>query len=83
MPKTLKVFRYGDGKNELICGAFTKKEAAELFNISIREFNIYSSITGNPIQVKICTETPHQAFIRPSNNWQAEYKPVQKKEKGG
>ena len=62
--KTLKVYRFGDGKNELICGAYTKKEAAELFGISLRDLNTYSSITGNAEQVKICTNTPQVCFIK-------------------
>lgn len=62
--KTLKVYRFGDGTNELICGAYTKKEAAELFGISLRDLNTYSSITGNTEQVKLCTENPHTCFIR-------------------
>jgi len=64
MAKELKVYRFGDGKNEIICAVYTKKQACELFGISLNDLNKYSSITSNPEQVKLVTENPGKAYFR-------------------
>jgi hypothetical protein len=74
MPKDLVVYGYGDGRNRIIVAATTKKAARELLRISSHEFNRMVVPTGNKEEVSLATANPEKLFMKPNNDYQAEFK---------
>ena len=68
LPNGYKVYGVsGDGQHRQIVSAKSMKQASELTKINYRHFRSHGSITGNDLEVDLCTKNLEVVFITPIN----------------
>jgi hypothetical protein len=78
--RTFGVTAFAAGEQaRLIVAAYTQREAADLFNLSVYYLRTYGSESMNTLEVSLTQAKPGQVFYRPTRVYRLAFTPLENK----